>query len=208
VSTLLPVLISYLLGSIPTSAIAARMRGIDLRAEGSGNLGFTNALRVLGPRAAVPVLIIDIAKGLVAVTIVARILGTSSPLGPTGIALAAGLAAVGGHIWPAFARFRGGKGAATAFGVFLALAPLATLVVAAVWLAIVFTTRYVSLGSITAAALLPLAVFIETRERGTAQPLTLVVAAAAVAATIIMKHRSNIRRLIRGEENRFGRPDR
>ena len=207
-STFLSVLISYLLGSIPTSAIAARMRGIDLRAEGSGNLGFTNALRILGPRAAVPVLIIDIAKGLVAVTVVARALGTSSPLGPTGIALAAGLAAVAGHIWPAFARFRGGKGAATACGVFLALAPLATLAVAAVWLIIVLTTRYVSPGSIISAALLPFAVFIEARSRGIAQPLTLVIAAAAVAAAIILKHRSNIRRLLRGEENRFGKPDR
>ena len=207
-STLLPILISYLLGSIPTGAIVGKMQGVDLRTVGSGNIGFTNVLRTLGAKAAAPVLAVDIGKGLLAVLVVARALGASSPLGPTGIALAAGLAAVAGHIWPVFAGFRGGRGVATACGVFLGLAPLATLAAAAVWLTLVLTTRYVSVGSIVAAALLPFAVAVEVRARTIAQPTTIIVAAAVVAAALVLKHRANIQRLMRGEENRFGGSDR
>lgn len=200
--TLLVLLTAYLLGSIPTGAIAGRLRGVDLREHGSGNLGFTNVLRVLGPKAGIPVLTVDIAKGLVAVIVVAAIAGPDSPLGPQGVRVAAGLSAVAGHIWPIFARFRGGKAVATTAGVFLALAPVATVVAIAVWLSIVFTTKYVSVGSMAAAVVLPFAVGIEARAVRMAQPLPVVAAAAAVAIVIVVLHRSNMRRLLAGTENR------
>ena len=203
--TALVIVISYLLGSIPTSDIAARLRSVDLRAVGSGNPGFTNVLRTLGPRVAAPVLIVDVAKGAVAVLLVAGTLGGGSSLGHIGISLAAGLAAVAGHIWPVFARFRGGKGVATACGVFAAMAPLATLAVVVLWLAIVFSTRYVSLGSIAAALFLPGAIWIEARILGTGRPTALMLTAALVAVAVVLRHLGNIKRLLNGTENRFGR---
>jgi glycerol-3-phosphate acyltransferase PlsY len=206
--TALVVLISYLLGSIPTSDIAARLRGVDLRTIGSGNPGFTNVLRTLGPRVATPVLIVDVAKGAAAVMFVAATLGAGSSLGPTGIRLAAGLAAVAGHIWPVFARFRGGKGVATACGVFAAMAPLATLAAVVLWLAIVLPTRYVSLGSIAAALFLPLAIWLEAGVLGAERPTALTLTAVLVAVAVVLRHRANIGRLLNGTENRFGRSSR
>ncbi len=203
--TALVVVISYLLGSIPTSNIAARLRGVDLRTVGSGNPGFTNVLRTLGPRVAAPVLIIDIAKGAAAVLFVAGTLGAGSSLGHAGIGLAAGLAAVAGHIWPIFARFRGGKGVATACGVFAAMAPLATLAAVVLWLAIVLPTRYVSLGSIAAALFLPWAIWIEAGILGTGRPTELILTAGLVAVAVVLRHLGNIKRLVNGTENRFGR---
>jgi len=205
VQTALVVVISYLLGSIPTSNIAARLRGVDLRTVGSGNPGFTNVLRTLGPRVAAPVLIIDIAKGAAAVLFVAGTLGAGSSLGHTGIGLAAGLAAVAGHIWPIFARFQGGKGVATACGVFAAMAPLATLAAVVLWLAIVLPTRYVSLGSIAAALFLPWAIWIEAGILGTGRPTALILTAGLVAVAVVLRHLGNIKRLVNGTENRFGR---
>ncbi|MCK4408827.1 MAG: glycerol-3-phosphate 1-O-acyltransferase PlsY [Candidatus Eisenbacteria sp.] len=203
--TALVIVISYLLGSIPTSDIAARLRGVHLRAVGSGNPGFTNVLRTLGPRVAAPVLIVDVAKGVVAVLLIAGTLGAGSPLGHTGIRLAAGLAAVAGHICPVFARFRGGKGVATACGVFAAMAPLATLAAVVLWLAIVLSTRYVSLGSIAAALFLPWAIWIEARILGTGRPTALTLTAGLVTVAVVLRHRANIGRLLNGTENRFGR---
>ncbi len=203
--TALVVVISYLLGSIPTSDIAAKLRGVDLRTVGSGNPGFTNVLRTLGARVAAPVLIVDVAKGVAAVLLVAGTLGAGSSLGQTGIGLAGGLAAVAGHIWPIFARFRGGKGVATACGVFAAMAPLATLAVVVLWLAIVVPTRYVSLGSIAATLSLPWAIWIEAGIRGTPRPTALILTAGLVAVAVVLRHLSNIKRLLNGTENRFGR---
>jgi glycerol-3-phosphate acyltransferase PlsY len=153
----------------------------------------------------VPVLLADIAKGVVAVLVVAPLLGGgTSFLGPTGVRLAAGLSAVAGHVWPLFARFRGGKGVATACGVFLALSPLATLAAAAVWCALVAATRIVSVGSLAAALVLPWGVLLEARRAGTPQTPALVLVSTAVAALIVVRHRSNVRRLAAGTENRFG----
>ncbi|MBN2564902.1 MAG: glycerol-3-phosphate 1-O-acyltransferase PlsY [Candidatus Eisenbacteria bacterium] len=202
--TLLALVVSYLLGSIPTSDIAGRMRGVDLRSAGSGNPGFTNALRVLGPRTAVPVLIVDVAKGAAAVLLVADMLGAGSALGPIGVRLASGLAAVAGHMWPVFARFRGGKGVATACGVFLAMAPFAAGASVVVWIAVVAATRYVSVASMAAALFLPLAIWAESRVLGGRPSTALLVAGVAVAAAVVLRHRSNIRRLMDGTENRFG----
>jgi glycerol-3-phosphate acyltransferase PlsY len=198
-------ILSYLLGSVLSGHIAGRLTGVDLRTKGSGNVGFTNALRVLGPRAAAPVLIFDVAKGLVAVLVISRLAGPETALGPTGVRLLAGVCAVAGHTWPIFTRFRGGRGVATACGAFLAMTPLATTAAVVLWLLIVLTTRYVSVGSMAAALLLPFGVAFEVRAAETAQPGALVAAAALVAVTVVVRHRANIRRLMDGTENRFGR---
>lgn len=188
---------SYLLGAIPTSYLAGRVfRGIDLREHGSRNLGATNLYRVLGWRYAVPVGLFDAAKGLVPVLVFAP-RGSSSEL----FAMICGLAAVLGHVFSVFVGFRGGKGVATAAGAMLGLAPVALALSAGVWVALVFATGYVSLGSIAAAAVFPLAVAVLEPPD---QPLVLWLD-VGLAAAIIWFHRPNIRRLLNGTENRFGR---
>jgi glycerol-3-phosphate acyltransferase PlsY len=188
---------SYLLGAIPTSYLAGRVfRGIDLREHGSRNLGASNLYRVLGWRYAVPVGLFDAAKGLIPVLVFAPRVSSSELF-----ALVCGLSAVLGHVFSVFVGFRGGKGVATAAGVMLGLAPAALAVAAAVWVALVYTTGYVSLGSIVAAAVFPAAVaLLEPPD----QPLVLWLD-VAVAAAIIWFHRGNIRRQLNGTESRFGR---
>ncbi|HYC30909.1 MAG TPA: glycerol-3-phosphate 1-O-acyltransferase PlsY [Gemmatimonadales bacterium] len=190
-------LASYLVGAIPASYLAARIfRGIDLREHGSRNLGATNLYRVLGWRFAIPVGLFDIAKGAVPALFFAPNIGPS-PL----VALLCGIVAVLGHVYSVFVRFRGGKGVATAAGVMLAITPAALGVALLVWLVLVFLTGYVSVGSIGAAAVFPLAVLLL---ESPVQPEILWLD-VAVAAAIIWLHRANIRRLINGTENRFGR---
>jgi len=189
--------LSYLVGAIPTSYLAGRLfRGIDLRQHGSRNLGATNLYRVLGWRYAIPVGLFDAAKGLVPVLGIAPRAGSSELF-----ALLCGLTAVLGHVFSVFVRFRGGKGVATAAGAMLGLAPLALGVALVVWAVLVFTTGYVSLGSIAAAAVFP---FVVLLLEPPADPRMLWLDAAAAAA-IIWFHRGNIRRLLNGTENRFGR---
>ena len=189
-------ILSYLVGAIPTSYLAGRIfRGIDLRKHGSGNLGATNLYRTLGWKYAVPVGLFDIAKGAIPVVLFAPQVSASER-----VAVACGIAAVIGHVYSVFVRFRGGKGVATAAGVMLGLAPYAILALLVLWALIVFGTGYVSLGSIVAAALLPLAVWVlHPAARG------LLPVIALVAAGIVWLHRANIRRLLAGTENRFGR---
>ena len=189
-------ILSYLVGAIPTSYLAGRIfRGIDLRKHGSGNLGATNLYRTLGWKYAVPVGLFDIAKGAIPVVLVAPQVSASER-----VAVACGIAAVIGHVYSVFVRFRGGKGVATAAGVMLGLAPYAILALLVLWALIVFGTGYVSLGSIVAAALLPLAVWVlHPAARGLLPVIGL------VAAGIVWLHRANIRRLLAGTENRFGR---
>lgn len=189
-------LASYLLGAVPTSYLAGRiLRGIDLRQHGSGNLGATNLYRTLGWKYAVPVGLLDIAKGVIPVVLFAPQVSASQR-----VAAACGVAAVVGHVYSIFVRFRGGKGVATAAGVMLGLAPLAIAVLLIVWAAVVFGTGYVSLGSVVAASLLPLAVWL--LHPGARELLPVV---ALVAAGVVWLHRANIRRLLAGTENRFGR---
>lgn len=189
-------LVSYLIGAVPTSYLAGRVfKGIDLREHGSGNLGATNLYRTLGWKYAVPVGLLDIAKGAIPVVLVAPQVSGSQR-----VAVALGLAAVIGHVYSVFVRFRGGKGVATAAGVMLGLAPLAIAALIIVWAVIVFGTGYVSLGSIVAASLLPLAVWV--LNPGARELLPVI---ALVAAGIVWLHRANIRRLLAGTENRFGR---
>jgi glycerol-3-phosphate acyltransferase PlsY len=188
---------SYLLGAVPTSYLAGRLfRGIDLREHGSRNLGATNLYRVLGWRFAIPVGLLDAAKGLIPVLVFAPRVSDSELF-----ALVCGLMAIVGHVFSVFVGFKGGKGVATAAGVMLGLTPLALGVAVAVWAALVFLTGYVSLGSIAAAAVFPIAVrLLEPRT----QPAMLWLD-VAVAAAIIWFHRANIQRLLKGTENRFGR---
>ena len=190
-------LASYFVGAIPTGYLAGRLfRGIDLREHGSKNLGATNVYRTLGARYAIPVGLFDIAKGAVPVLVFAPQASDSQLF-----ALACGIAAIVGHVFSVFVRFRGGKGVATAAGVMLGLTPLALGVAALVWLVLVALTGYVSLASIVAAAVLPVAVYLLERPD---RPEILWLD-ALVAAAIIWLHRANIRRLLNGTENRFGR---
>jgi acyl phosphate:glycerol-3-phosphate acyltransferase len=190
-------LASYLLGAIPTSHIVSRtIARIDLRQHGSGNLGATNLYRVLGWKYAVPVALFDIAKGAVPVLLFAPQASRSQLF-----AVACGVAAILGHVFSVFVGFKGGKGVATAAGVMLALTPLALGVVAVVWAVVVRLTGYVSLGSIAAAAVLPVAVYL-LEQPNTPELLWIDV---LVAAGVIVLHRRNIQRLLNGTENRFGR---
>ena len=188
---------SYLLGAVPTSYLAARLfRGIDLREHGSRNLGATNLYRVLGWRYAVPVGLLDAAKGLVPVLVFAPRVSSSELF-----ALICGLVAVVGHVFSVFVGFKGGKGVATAAGVMLGLTPAALGVAVLVWAALVYLTGYVSVGSIAAAAIFPLAVYLlEPPDQPAMLWLDI-----AVAAAIVWFHRGNIQRLVKGTENRFGR---
>jgi len=185
---------SYLVGATPTAYIAGRLaRGIDLREHGSRNLGATNVYRVLGWRWAIPVALIDVAKGAMPVALFAR--WTSG--GPW-LAVAMGVAAVVGHVFSPYMRFKGGKGVATALGVFLALAPLAVLIALPVWGGSLWLTGYVSLSSLLAAASFPVWVRL-TAPREVAAFW----ASVALAALILFSHRGNVQRLLAGTENRF-----
>jgi glycerol-3-phosphate acyltransferase PlsY len=186
-------LTAYLMGAFPTSYIVGRLRGIDLREHGSGNLGGTNAYRVMGPSAGIPVVLVDVAKGFVPAHYFPGLDGTAVG----NLALLYGLTAISGHVWSVFMRFRGGKGVATGAGVLVALAPTSALIALLIWIGVVAITRYVSVASITAATLVPLSAWL-TDERGST-----VVFCAAVAAFVWWTHRDNLRRLARGDENRF-----
>lgn len=195
-SHVIALLASYFIGAVPNSYLAGRLfKGIDLREHGSGNLGATNVWRTLGPKFAIPVGLLDTAKGAIPVLFIAP-LASDARL----FALACGIMAVVGHVFSIFVGFKGGKGVATAAGVMLGLTPLAVLVTTAVWLLLVWTTGYSSLGSIVGAALLPLAAWLlHPADRD------LVWVQALVALAIIWFHRANIRRLLAGTESRFGK---
>src|SRR5690606_18875692 len=192
---LLP-LARYLLGAAPTSYLIARsVRGIDPRERGRGHPRATHALPRPRRESATPVLPLDIFKGWLPAALFPLWDGVEGWAWP----LAYGAAAVIGHVFSIYVGFRGGKGVATGAGVFLALAPTAVLAGLAVWLLLVFTTGYVSLASITAAVVLPVAVLIVQG----ANPIFYL--ALVLAAFVIYAHRSNVRRLLRGEEHRFRR---
>jgi acyl phosphate:glycerol-3-phosphate acyltransferase len=187
------VLAAYLLGAIPASYVAGRLRGIDLRNHGSKSLGATNVYRVLGWAYAVPVALFDVGKGAAAVALLGRWAD-----GPEGLPVALGATAVLGHVFSPFVRFRGGKGVATAAGVFVALAPLAVLIALPVWGACLWLTGYVSVSSLIAVGTFPLWVRLTA---ATSRPA--LYASMALALVIFFTHRSNLRRLVAGTENRF-----
>ena len=205
--------LSYLAGSIPSSVWTGKMLyGMDVREHGSGNAGATNAFRVLGFKAGLISLLIDVGKGALASGVIARLrLGMDWPQGLIGwtfadefstfVPLLAGLFAMVGHLYPIFAGFKGGKGAATAAGLLLAVAPVNMLIVIAVFVAVLLATRYVSVASMTAAALFPTLVAVRLFVLGDERMDAILLGITAVmAAGIIYAHRTNIARLRTGEE--------
>ena len=187
-----PILLGYLAGSVPFAFLLARRAGIDVRVAGSGNVGAANVLRTTGAWRGVIVMALDVAKGALAVA-----LALLTHAGVTLTALTAA-AAVVGHIYPVWLRFHGGKGVAVAAGVFVVLTPIATSLAFALFLAVVWATRYISLGSIAATLALPPAAWM------TGEPAAVVSAAAGTGALILFRHRGNIRRLRAGTERRMG----
>ncbi len=186
---LLIIALSYVIGSIPNGLIVGKLiKGVDIRQFGSKNIGATNMYRVLGPWPAFWVLITDIAKGVAGVYIGKTMLGTPPA------ALLGGIAAIAGHNWSLFLGFKGGRGVATALGVIAVLMPKVTVIVFLVWAAIVYITRYVSLGSIVAAAIAPPLTWLLADQP---EYLYFVIVAAAF---VIIRHRPNIERLLKGEE--------
>ena len=201
--TLLVIIIfSYLLGSFPTSIVFGKIfKGIDIRDYGSGNAGGTNAFRVMGWKIGISVMLIDVAKGLIATVLVSQIKIDSVSLAPVYLQIIAGFSAVIGHIWTIFAGFRGGKGVGTAAGMLIGLYPIAFIFVFIIFLSVLFSTRYVSVSSMTAAISLPIVLLIlDALGRPYKPPL--LVLSIIIAILIIFTHRSNIKRLIAGNENR------
>ena len=207
------IVIAYLLGSIPFGYLIVRAtQGADIRETGSGGTGATNVSRRAGKVAGVLTLVLDALKGAAAVLCARMILGpTLTGPSDSGAGLssewwiaAAAVLVIVGHMFPIWLGFRGGKGVATGVGVFLVLAPLALVGAGAIFLAIVVTTRYVSLASITAASTIPLFVWLQ---HGLVSPVNglwpIMSAAILIAALIIFAHRANIQRLLRGAESKF-----
>lgn len=203
-------LISYFLGSIPGALWSSKaLHGVDIRNYGSHNAGATNAFRVVGWQAGVLATIVDMGKGYLSAGVVASVvrmdpLPALSVFGwetPVIVGLLAGLAAIVGHMFPIFARFEGGKGVNTAAGILLALTPLTTLYTMGVFVVVLLSSRYVSLGSITAAVAFP--IIVATRKYGFGVDIdgSLLVVGIVIATAIVVAHRSNIGRLLRGNEN-------
>jgi glycerol-3-phosphate acyltransferase PlsY len=196
-------LLAYLLGSVVGSLVLGRLRGIDIREQGSGNAGGTNALRTLGPWFALPVVAIDVGKGWLAAALLPTVTlpGLGGAAHASWLPVVCGAAATIGHVYPVFHGFRGGKGAATLVGVVAALAPAALPLMLIVWFAVVMVLGYVGLATMIAACVLPLVLLtVGAVPRG---PLLLF--ALAMAAFIVFTHRSNIARLRAGTEPRARR---
>lgn len=197
------VLLAYLLGSIPFGYLIVKLTsGDDVRETGSGGTGATNVTRSAGKWAGLLTLLLDALKGAAAAFVARLILGDNS--GVSWWVAAASVAVVAGHVFPVWLKFRGGKGVATGLGVFLVLAPLAVLCALFVFVIIVWATRYVSLGSMAAAAMLPLAVWLLGSRVGPNELIVPLLTAASVGgALIIFMHRANIGRLLSGKENKL-----
>ena len=197
---------SYLLGSIPFGYVAGRLAGTDIRQAGSGNVGATNVVRILGKRYGYPVFALDVLKGFGAVKI-SMLLAPGRPPewnSPEIFGILAAISSVLGHLYPPWLKFKGGKGVATSAGALLALTPLATLIGVAIWVIVFWMTRYVSLASVIAAIVLPLVILVVSRhDQNKVGPL--VFSSACVAVIVVWRHRSNLSRLMRGTEPRFAR---
>lgn len=200
--------LAFLSGSLPTALLMGKLKGVDIRKHGSGNVGATNALRVLGKGWGISCLVIDALKGWLPATLfagqlVASIDWAPGELGHPEWTLVVGLMAVIGHMFSPWVGWKGGKGVATSLGAFLAVAPLPILICLVIGIALIAVTGYVSLASITGAALLPILilVFAPSGDR----PWAVIIVAAFVGAFVIWKHRENIQRLMQGTENKVFR---
>jgi acyl phosphate:glycerol-3-phosphate acyltransferase len=197
ISYIATALVAYLLGSIPTGFLVARARGVDIRTVGSGNIGATNAFRVLGKGFGIFVLLMDALKGYVAVMLAVWVVRFLPDASVTNLKITAGICAILGHNYTCWLHFKGGKGIATSAGVILALVPLALVIALSIFIILFVTTRYVSIGSIAAAFCLPFGTWFTTKDPG------LTVVTGAMGALAILKHRKNIQRLLNGTENRI-----
>ena len=199
---ILTALAAYLLGSIPTGFLVAKAKGIDIRAVGSGNIGATNTMRVLGKPAGIFVLLVDALKGFAAAWLVSLMVKffTFPPEQVEDLKIIAGSCAVLGHNYTCWLKFKGGKGIATTAGVYLALAPGAVLIALVIFVVAVALTKYVSVGAIAAAIALPVIIWVMMPHN-----LFLGIVTTALGALAIYKHKSNIQRLMAGTENRLGK---
>jgi acyl phosphate:glycerol-3-phosphate acyltransferase len=204
-SCVLAAAIGYLLGSSPNGLLVSRARGVDIRRHGSGNIGATNVLRVLGKRWGYLVFALDTIKGFAAVWLAFALTSVIEPGAPYRevVGIAGGVACILGHTFPVWLRFRGGKGVATSAGVLLGLMPLAVISVFVVWFIVFKGTRYVSVASIGAAFALPLFVVLYLRIK-LLTGASLLPFSILIAGVVIWRHRSNIERLLHGKEQRFG----
>lgn len=201
---ILSILIAYLAGSIPSAVWVGRAaKGVDVREHGSGNMGAANVARVLGFQWAIVVGLIDVLKGFAPVVWLGPLAVQDVGLTVSAVRLIIGATAIIGHLFPVFARFKGGKGVLTAAGVFLAVLPLEVGIALVVWLIVFLTTRIVSLGSILAVLTVVVAVFIRRFAFHVPIGDSLIAASILLLLLVVFTHRSNVRRLLRGEESRF-----
>jgi acyl phosphate:glycerol-3-phosphate acyltransferase len=209
------IILSYIVGSIPTGLLVSKyIKGIDIRKHGSGNIGSTNVMRTLGWKLGLLVQTGDIVKGLIAVLLIARLHYGDFPFNNrtpfddiTVVQIIAGLAAVLGHIFSVFLNFRGGKGINTAAGMLVGIAPIDISIALGVFILVLFSTGYVSLGSLSAATAFPSTLFIRYNIFHVDIPSyhTLILFSIATSLLLFYAHRSNIKRLLQGQENRFNR---
>jgi acyl phosphate:glycerol-3-phosphate acyltransferase len=196
---ILGLMTAYLIGSIPTSYLIGRLKGVDVRKHGSGNVGATNVLRVMGKLPALITLIADIGKGVLAVTLIAVFFYQKNTLITFSVFRALlGLAVIIGHVWPVFLKFKGGKGVATFIGVFMIIFPVGLLIGLITWLITLWLTKYVSLGSIL------LVVTVSIIAAGSAARFEIVILSVTSCIIICYKHKCNINRLLSGEEHKVG----
>ncbi|MFH1754130.1 MAG: glycerol-3-phosphate 1-O-acyltransferase PlsY [Candidatus Latescibacterota bacterium] len=207
-SLIVVILISYLAGSIPFSYIAGKLKsGIDLREHGSGNLGASNTYRILGPKIAIFVLLADVAKGFLPVFF-APAIAWQQGVSELWLMLAAALFSVLGHSYSIYLKFQGGKGIATSAGAFLALTPWACLAALTVWSLVLAAKRVVSLASLAAAVTLPFIVYLFGKLKLSNPHWSLFLVSIVISIVIIIRHRSNIQRLINGREPALARKKR
>jgi len=209
------ILFSYLIGSFPSAVIISkRFFGFDIREKGSGNMGSTNAFRILGWKWGLVVQILDILKGIIAVSLIATVIGQGIDLGKhtwfediTLIKMSAGVAAVIGHIWSLFVNFRGGKGISTAAGMLIAIAPIDVSIALGIFILAVIFSGYISLGSLSAAFAIPSSMFFRYNILHVDIPgyQIIIYFSIALALMITYAHRANIKRLWNGKENKFSK---
>lgn len=198
------ILLAYVIGSIPWAYVIAKAKGIDIRKEGSGNVGATNVSRVLGKKWGVLCFILDFLKGAIPVVIV-RVLSSLGLVcaNPDYLMIFVAIATVAGHVWPVFLNFKGGKGISTSAGTIVALAPITLIICFSLWVILFKMFRYVSLASIIAAATLPLVGFALMKYGYEKNSIPVIGLFAILAVLAIVKHKSNIVRLLQGTEHKF-----
>ncbi|HHX17395.1 MAG TPA: glycerol-3-phosphate 1-O-acyltransferase PlsY [Clostridium sp.] len=198
IRVILALLAGYLLGSINTSLVIGKFYKVDVRQHGSGNAGMTNTLRTLGKFPAMLVIVGDILKGILACVIGNIILSDTAELYDSIGLMIGGLGSILGHNWPVYFGFKGGKGVLTTFAVIMMMGPLIGLILLSIFILIVLITRYVSLGSMIAAVLFPAVAFLMGNE------IIFIIFAGVIGFLVIVRHKSNIERLINGEESKLG----